>query len=814
MRFFRHLPIKQKLTAITMLAAGVALLLACVAFATYEQMNFRSRVVRDLSIIADMTGANTAAGLTFNDASSVEQTLNSLRAHPHIIRACVYDKGGQLFAIYQRADVKDPFLAPFPQADDHRFGERHLDLFRRISFAGETIGTIYVQSDLREVRERIWRYALIVAALLLAGSLVAFLLASRMQRIISEPIANLATTAATVATHKNYAIRAAKQCEDEIGSLIDGFNEMLAQIQERDTALQRARNELEKRVEERTVELSKANSELRDAAARFHAVWESAHDAMRLLDDNGVIVAVNAAFCRLFGMKREELEGAPFTVTYADGRDPAELQERFRERFRKNHIVPQEERRMVLRDGRTVDLEISSTLIKLPGSAALLLGLFRDITERKRMEQAVAYERDLLRTLLDNSPDHIYFKDGESRFLKCSRTLCQRLGLDNPDDIIGKNDFDLFNEEHARPAFDDEQRIIRTGDPVIGKVEYEAWKNGEESWVLTTKMPFRDKSGAIVGTFGISKDITALKKAQAELDATHRQLLETSRQAGMAEVATGVLHNVGNVLNSVNVSTTLVAEQVKMSKVANLAKAVALMDEHAADLSGFMTNDPRGKQMPGYLAQLARHLAAEQATLLKETDELRKNIEHIKDIVAMQQSYAKVSGVTETLTISDLVEDALRMNASALTRHKVQVIREYAEVPPIIIDKHKVLQVLVNLIRNAKYACDESGRMDKQMTVRVANGEGRIKIAISDNGVGIPAENLLRIFNHGFTTRKDGHGFGLHSGALAARELGGSLSVRSGGLGEGATFTLELPVNLAKENCTRNATALLAANEQ
>jgi signal transduction histidine kinase len=104
--------------------------------------------------------------------------------------------------------------------------------------------------------------------------------------------------------------------------------------------------------------------------------------------------------------------------------------------------------------------------------------------------------------------------------------------------------------------------------------------------------------------------------------------------------------------------------------------------------------------------------------------------------------------------------------------------------------------------------------MDKQMTVRVANGEGRIKIAISDNGVGIPAENLLRIFNHGFTTRKDGHGFGLHSGALAARELGGSLSVRSGGLGEGATFTLELPVNLAKENCTRNATALLAANEQ
>jgi signal transduction histidine kinase len=261
----------------------------------------------------------------------------------------------------------------------------------------------------------------------------------------------------------------------------------------------------------------------------------------------------------------------------------------------------------------------------------------------------------------------------------------------------------------------------------------------------------------------------------------------------MAEVATSVLHNVGNVLNSVNVSTILVAEQVKKSKVTNLAKAAGLMNENAADLGGFMTHDPRGKQLPGYLTQLAGHLATEQTTLLVEMEQLRKNIEHIKDIVAMQQSYAKFSGVTETLKVSDLVEDALRMNAGALTRHEVEVICEYAEIPPVTIDKHKVLQVLVNLIRNAKYACDESGRPDKRLTVRVANGEGRLKIAIIDNGVGIPPENLVRIFNHGFTTRKDGHGFGLHSGALAAKELGGSLHVQSGGTGLGATFILELP---------------------
>ena len=212
-----------------------------------------------------------------------------------------------------------------------------------------------------------------------------------------------------------------------------------------------------------------------------------------------------------------------------------------------------------------------------------------------------------------------------------------------------------------------------------------------------------------------------------------------------------------------------------------------------------MTSDPRGQQIPAYLSQLSHHLAKEQSTIMEEMELLRKNIEHIKGIVAMQQSYAKVSGVTETVRVSDLVEDALRMNAAALTRHDVQAIREFEDVPAITTQKHKVLQILVNLIHNAKYACDQSGRADKRLTVRVAHGNDRIKISVADNGVGIPRENLTRIFNHGFTTRKDGHGFGLHSGALAAKEMGGSLSVHSDGEGRGARFDLELPATLQKQ---------------
>ena len=298
----------------------------------------------------------------------------------------------------------------------------------------------------------------------------------------------------------------------------------------------------------------------------------------------------------------------------------------------------------------------------------------------------------------------------------------------------------------------------------------------------------------IVGRVWNFRDITERKRAEAKLENLHRQLLDSSRQAGMAEVATNVLHNVGNVLNSVNVSFAVVSDRVRKSRISNLAKAAGLLQEHQDDLAAFLSSDPKGTQLPGYLINLAQHLTEEQAEILKELQSLSSNIEHIKEIVAMQQSYSKVSGVVESLPVVELVEDALRMNAAALARHEVQVVREYAETPPVSVERHKVLQILVNLIRNAKYALDEGGQPDKRLTLRVAkNGSDFVHVSVIDNGVGIPPDNLTRVFEHGFTTRKEGHGFGLHSGALAARELGGTLTVYSDGVGKGATFTLTLP---------------------
>ena len=298
----------------------------------------------------------------------------------------------------------------------------------------------------------------------------------------------------------------------------------------------------------------------------------------------------------------------------------------------------------------------------------------------------------------------------------------------------------------------------------------------------------------------ISRNITDRKSAEAKLEQMHKQLADASRQAGMAEIATNVLHNVGNVLNSVNDSANLVTDNVRKSKISGLAKAMALLREHESDLGAFLSEDPKGKLVPDYLARLAEHLRTDQEATLKELESLRGNIDHIKKIVSMQQSYAAVSGISETVNVIDLVEDSLRMNEGSCSRHGIETIREYGEVPPIKVDKHRVIQVLVNLLRNAKHACDDSGRSDKRMTVRVNSSDGHIRISVSDNGVGIEAENMTKIFNHGFTTRKSGHGFGLHSGALAAKEMAGSLSAHSDGPKQGATFTLELPLQPAQES--------------
>jgi PAS domain S-box-containing protein len=658
MHILRKTSIKGKQTLIVLLTSGVALLLACVAFAFYEVATFRTTMEQNLSTLANIIGDNSSAALDFGDIKAATETLSALKAQPNIVGACIYNVKGDVFAVYDRAGDKISFKPPPLPADGNHFSNNSLYLSHRVVTNGEYLGTVYIESDLNDLYSRLEKYALIALGVFFASALAAFIVSSRLQHLISGPILSLVKIARAVSLEKNYSVRAVKESEDELGVLIDAFNEMLNQIQERDAALQKSHVELEKRVAERTQEVVTSLS-------LIHATLESTTDGILAVDEYGRTTSFNQKFLDMWHIQRE-------SVDLEDTNQLAKL------------AVPQ--------------LEDSQTF----------LSKIKALYANPELE----------------SFDTLHLKDG--------RVL----------------------ERYSKPQ--------RVGEKSLGRV-----------WSF--------------------RDITERMHAEVTLEQMHKQLLGTSRQAGMAEVATSVLHNVGNVLNSVNISSTLVSDRVRKSKVANLFKVVAMLKEHAADLGAFLTSDPKGKQLPGYIGQLAEHLVAEQASVLEELKLLHQNIEHIKDIVVMQQSYAKISGVVETVQITGLVEDALRMNLGALQRHGVEVLREYEDVPLMDVEKHKILQILVNLVRNAKYACDESLRIDKLLTLRVTKNDGRVRISIIDNGIGIPPENLTRIFNHGFTTRKEGHGFGLHSAALAAIELGGSLNVHSDGEGKGASFTLELP---------------------
>ncbi|MFZ6756202.1 DAHL domain-containing protein [Undibacterium sp. Ji50W] len=286
-----------------------------------------------------------------------------------------------------------------------------------------------------------------------------------------------------------------------------------------------------------------------------------------------------------------------------------------------------------------------------------------------------------------------------------------------------------------------------------------------------------------------------------ELKAVQAELITTARQAGMAEIATNVLHNVGNVLNSVNVSAELVNNRIRASKIAGLGKAVQLIDEHAEDLGDFFTKNPKGKLLPDYLGKLSVAMLDEQQAIINELAQLVNSIDHIRDIVTTQQSYAGTSSVLEYCQLDELIEDALRISVSSLVRHNVKIVKELDAVPSMLLDRHKVLQILINLISNAKNAMAGKQGDHHQITLRMHQAqEQTIQVQVIDNGEGIPPENITRIFAHGFTTRKNGHGFGLHSCVLAAKSMGGSLAASSDGVGKGAVFTFKFPIKSGKES--------------
>jgi len=531
----------------------VVLFIASIIELIYERKEARRDTVISTSCYADMIGDNCKAALAFEDKIDAEETLDSFHAEPSIKYACIYTKENRLLAEYHAPGSSGICKPPSNLEEKHFFENGYFKLIRHVKDHDGVVGTVYIQYDMSEVNKEFIIRAGIVSMIGFMCSLIAYMVSFRLQKLISGPILSLTSVAKSVSEKKDYSIRVQRHNNDEIGLLIDSFNEMLEQIQNREIALTEAKYKLETRVKERTAELTLANEDLK-------------------------------------------------------------------------------------------------------------------------------------------------------------------------------------------------------------------------------------------------KEISEHKRTQTDLEEAQERLIETAHKAGMAEVAADVLHNVGNVLNSINVSTTLITKKVVNSEISNLGKLAELINAHLDDLGTYLNEDPKGKHIPVYLTEVSKCLIDEQSDIIEKLRILAKNVEHIKEIVSTQQSYAKISAVEVQTNVSQLIEDAIYINSAGLERHKTTLKRELEDIPEVQTNKQKILQILVNLINNAKYAVSSNGKDEKEIRIKLyQNNEESFRIEVSDNGVGISKENLTKIFNHGFTTKTNGHGFGLHSGALAAKEMGGSLTVHSDGPGKGATFIVELP---------------------
>jgi len=453
--------------------------------------------------------------------------------------------------------------------------------------------------------------------------------------------------------------------------------------------------------------------------------------------------------------------------------------------------------------GRTLDLLVR--LHPYRDADGRIIGCVQSLTDITRLKQV---ERELrkselkYRTLFESSRDAIMTLTPEGRFLSANPATVRLFGCRDEQHFASFGPAELSPEYQPDGRRSDQKAAEMIATALRNGSHFFEWRHKRvdgtefDATVLLTRM---ELDGQVLLQATV-RDISEQKRREAELARLNKELIEASRQAGMAEVATCVLHNVGNVLNSINVAAESIRQRLQASRVEAVSAVARLLEEQGDRLADFLTNDRRGRQLPAYLKALGEHLQQERDRSLEELAQLRQDIEHVNQIVEMQQSYGRAGGVQQLVQLDELLDQALQLSRASFLRHSVEIVRDYEKLPPVTIDKHRLLQIVVNLIANAKDALLAANRQDRRIVLRIRRAhENMAAIEVEDNGVGIEPENLRRIFEFGFTTKKNGHGFGLHMSALAAKELGGTLEAHSDGPGSGARFTLTIPLNVTEQ---------------
>ena len=400
MNWTSKLSLRRKLTLVIMINTVVALCVAGTAFAEYGVYRFKELRLEDLNALANILGTNSTAPLTFKDPNSAQDILRALAAKPHILSAVIYDRDGKPFAVYHPGQAKDQYSPPAVESDSSRFTSNRVLIFQAINFEGEKVGTVFLEGDTLEYKQLLTGYLFFFALIVAVVSIGAYAMAGRLQRPISNPILELAWTTKMVTSARDYSIRAGKHSEDEVGVLIDGFNEMLEQIQNRDSELRHAREDLERRVDERTAELGqevadrqRAQEALRESEGRIRLLLDSTAEAIFGIDRDGNFTFCNPATVRMLGYQSgAELLGKNahemMHHSHADG-SPYPLAECPIVPARQGQEIHADSEVFWRSDGTSFPAEFWAYPIRKEGEIVGVVITFLDITARKRAQGAL-----------------------------------------------------------------------------------------------------------------------------------------------------------------------------------------------------------------------------------------------------------------------------------------------------------------------------------------------------------------------------------------------------------------------------------------
>ena len=821
MQFLKNLSIKRKLILIVLVTTGAALFLASIALITHDFIRFRSETKRALISTANIIGMNSTAALEFGDPGAGKETLSALMENPCIVSAAIYTQEGDLFATYNspggkieknNGSGKKTTAAKFvageripekPRPPGTYIENDLMMIYLPITLDNEQIGTIYVSADMNEVYTNLRQNVAIILIIFLACFLVALTLSTALQRLISWPILNLADVANRVSESKDFSIRATKESNDESGILVERFNEMLSQIEERDRELQRAQDELEQRVGERTKELELEIAERKRAeeSLKYRFEFEKLISGLSNLfinlspdqieEDMNYALGVIGEFedvDRSYIFQHREGSGI-LSCTHewcAEGIEPktANLKEIspenlpwLYERQMRGEIVyfpgvetlPEEasyEKEAFSRAGIksmvTVPMVFGHTIIGFLGLESVrdekvwpediipllnIVGeIFVNVLEHKRTGTELRESQEMLKLVTENIPQAIFWKDVDSRYMGCNKTFASHAGISSPEEIIGKRDRDLaWRKEEAEFFEEIDKRVIENDKPEYHIITPQLHADGKDAWVDMNKIPLHDDTGGVVGLLGTYEDITERKMMEEEL-------LRAQKLESLGILAGGIAHDFNNLLTAI---------------LGNISLAKSYRDS--------------------------------QEKLQKRLSEAERASLRARDLTQQLLTFAKGGvPIKSTTRINELLRESAEFAVRGSNSRCEYAIPE--GLWPVEIDEGQISQVINNLVINAKQAMPEGGVVNISAENLNLNeggylsGKRYIMISIQDSGVGIHKEYLSKIFDPYFTTKQEGNGLGLATCYSIIKKHDGSVTVESEP-GRGTIIKVLLPAS-------------------